>query len=779
LLEQGDAISHPASTIVVVHDEEDKDVDFGDFDDDDDVPSLLDAIIDHDDDDESIDSMPKLLPRIQIDLGDDESIDSIDDILAEEDGLIVDDDHIIDDDLEAPDEHAAKWQAYILRKAADIGKSFKIEHKKSKTTWKWTLVEDHIPDKSSIEFENVGLRGFDFENLSDTPAADVFFELWPGDPKQHLRNLNLWVQKLNANISDRRKMIKEVTHREYHYFLAILLYGCGFDESGKDLWGVKNDYPSVYGSPNLKNFTSMSFDRFKAIKSFYHLCFVDPSTVDKSDPWWEIRFMVNAFNKNRNTKVAASVYKVMDESMSSFRPQTSKTGNLPHISYIMRKPKPLGTEFKNMVCGATRMMLALEIQEGKFPMREKEHCSRLGATAACTTRQMEMVAGCGQSKTEAKSKPDKGLGDSWFGSVTAIVKAAKNGQELIGCVKTNFTKSPKKAMEELMDDCPSGSYYVAVCNVPEEDDIKIIFVSYKYNARKVLHFVMTDGAGSTVPDPNRAYIARFHDEFGNLAARKVPRPECLSDYFEKSNAVDVHNQMRQGILGLEDKWVTQCGFFRIMCTIYGMCVIDTKEAMRHGLARLHPLANASVKHVAGAIADDIFRRMHLTDETHPSHTIPVLRDGHPGIVEVASTRDSDASSVITGTSPMGASIASSATASSCSWIVPMPAVVGAPGVPEWYREKHKQAETIELTENQERKLRKRCDRCQTRGVVYCVQCQRFFCKDGSISRRTKGNTDEPKLRFCMWDHICASFHQSNWAGKVFNEEYTGWLASQE
>ena len=66
-----------------------------------------------------------------------------------------------------------------------------------------------------------------------------------------------------------------------------------------------------------------------------------------------------------------------------------------------------------------------------------------------------------------------------------------------------------------------------------------------------------------------------------------------------------------------------------------MCVIDAKEAMRHGLARSHPLANASVKNVAGAIADDIFRRMKLTDETHPSYTIPALSDA--GFVDEAVT----------------------------------------------------------------------------------------------------------------------------------------------
>jgi hypothetical protein len=283
---------------------------------------------------------------------------------------------------------------------------------------------------------------------------------------------------------------------------------------------------------------------------------------------------------------------------------------------------------------------------------------------------MELVAGCGRSKTEAKSKPDKGLGDSWFGSVTAVVEATKNGQELASCVKTNSWKSPKKEMEEAMKNCPSGSY------VPDEDDdIKMVFVSYKCNAKKVLHlFVTTAGAGSTVPDPKRACTAKFPDEFGNVAVCKVPRPVCLSDHFEKSNCVDVHNQMGQGILGLEDKWVTQRGFLRMFCSIFGMCVIDTKEAMRHGLTQSHPLAQASVKRVAGAIADDIFRRMNLTDETHPSHSIPALSDV-PGVVVVSSTRALDASSAITGASPMGASsIASSAATSLCSWIVPMPAV---------------------------------------------------------------------------------------------------------
>ena len=64
---------------------------------------------------------------------------------------------------------------------------------------------------------------------------------------------------------------------------------------------------------------------------------------------------------------------------------TTKLGGLPNISYIMRKPQPLGTEFKNIVCGMSGLMLWLEIQEGKDRMRRKEFI-RLRATAACVMR---------------------------------------------------------------------------------------------------------------------------------------------------------------------------------------------------------------------------------------------------------------------------------------------------------------------------------------------------------------------------------------------------------
>ena len=65
--------------------------------------------------------------------------------------------------------------------------------------------------------------------------------------------------------------------------------------------------------------------------------------------------------------------------------RTTKTGELPNISFVKRKPEPLGTEVKNACDGMSGTMIWIEIQEGKERMKIKEF-QNLGSTAACTLR---------------------------------------------------------------------------------------------------------------------------------------------------------------------------------------------------------------------------------------------------------------------------------------------------------------------------------------------------------------------------------------------------------
>ena len=75
--------------------------------------------------------------------------------------------------------------------------------------------------------------------------------------------------------------------------------------------------------------------------------------------------------------------------MCQWNPHTTKTGGLPNISFIARKPRPLGTEFKNVGCQVTHVTKFLEIQRGREGMRNAKYSREHGVTAACMLRLME------------------------------------------------------------------------------------------------------------------------------------------------------------------------------------------------------------------------------------------------------------------------------------------------------------------------------------------------------------------------------------------------------
>ena len=84
----------------------------------------------------------------------------------------------------------------------------------------------------------------------------------------------------------------------------------------------------------------MSKGRFNELRPYFALMFSDPASP--KEPWWQIRGAVDGFNEVRKVNISASSLKVLDEIMCAYQPRKSKTGGLPHLSFVMRKPKPLG-----------------------------------------------------------------------------------------------------------------------------------------------------------------------------------------------------------------------------------------------------------------------------------------------------------------------------------------------------------------------------------------------------------------------------------------------------
>ena len=139
----------------------------------------------------------------------------------------------------------------------------------------------------------------------------------------------------------------------------------------------------------------------------------------------------------------------------------------------------------------------------------------------------------------------------------SAVEVALAGHHCVMMVKTAHSRYPRKFLNDNMMDFPGGTW-VTMRGKCKRSGVELVAIGYKYNSKKVLTFITTVGAGSTEKGEN-PYKMKYNDEFGNVCYRDIPRPAVLSRYFLHSNAVDVHNQMRQGNLALEECWVTTDG----------------------------------------------------------------------------------------------------------------------------------------------------------------------------------------------------------------------------
>ena len=113
-------------------------------------------------------------------------------------------------------------------------------------------------------------------------------------------------------------------------------------------------------------------------------------------------------------------------------------------------------------------------------------------------------------------------------------------------------------------------------------------------------------AGSTTP--GEPYIAKWPDKFGNVKSRKVNRPDIIARYFKVANLIDVHNQLRQSALAMEEIWLTKDPWFRIISSIYGMTITDAFLLAKYHAGSQSPVQKMSIRDFALRVAYDMWHR---------------------------------------------------------------------------------------------------------------------------------------------------------------------------
>ena len=81
----------------------------------------------------------------------------------------------------------------------------------------------------------------------------------------------------------------------------------------------------------------------------------------------------------KNLQVVKDAYQYLQSKSYPTGSSDNAVVGLPHVTKIARKPEGVGTEYRTLSCGETKIMLQLEIQEGKVPMQGKEYANDYGS----------------------------------------------------------------------------------------------------------------------------------------------------------------------------------------------------------------------------------------------------------------------------------------------------------------------------------------------------------------------------------------------------------------
>jgi hypothetical protein len=151
--------------------------------------------------------------------------------------------------------------------------------------------------------------------------------------------------------------VKKFTDSDFLTGIALMIGDGALDGNGCTLWKSerlrrkKNRRTSIVTIPDFEHYC-MPYWRFKQFRKIVPVIWEDKSKQE-TDEWWRFISALDEFNERRKTVVTASAKKVASKSMLALRTRTTKRGGLPHLSFILRKPEPLGTEFKNTCFGRT------------------------------------------------------------------------------------------------------------------------------------------------------------------------------------------------------------------------------------------------------------------------------------------------------------------------------------------------------------------------------------------------------------------------------------------
>jgi hypothetical protein len=152
------------------------------------------------------------------------------------------------------------------------------------------------------------------------------------------------------------------------------------------------------------------------------------------------------------------------------------------------------------------------------------------------------------------------------------------GVESTFVIKNHLSLFPKRPLQAVLSarypDRPAGHWVVMTTEIC---GVYLIALAYAWSHSSVSFFIST--VGDTSP-ATVSYKTNFTNDFGEITSKSIPRPDLCDFIFGFLPVIDNHNKSRQHYLKLEKKWPTKDCWFRLICTLVGMSVVDLYRIYR-------------------------------------------------------------------------------------------------------------------------------------------------------------------------------------------------------
>ena len=453
-----------------------------------------------------------------------------------------DDDSVVVDDVGTDSEDENVVSDRSSERSVQIGNSVKVGDNT------WVRVQEMGSDVRIEEDDVVAPPIFGLKNLEvtdDVEAIDFFLLMLPVPLEKMLEVVKYRAAEVNDKYKDR-------WYKEHVVGFLLVLLGSAQFKRGTNLWSRK----MVGLIPPLDFGRYITEDRYKRVQRYLSRGPEGCDDLLAEDPWAQVRWLVDGFNEVRRRELTPGPSLNPDESMFAWKGK-SGVGGLPHMSFVKRKPEPLGLENKNTCDGTSGVMLFMEMQEGKIRMARKKWLDKYSATTATTLR---LVEGCNIRDGKKRTVHC----DSWFMSkATRDALSAEFNMHSIGSVKTAHRNFPAEDLRWTLDGTPRGTHVVFKCQGEDTWAIGWSDIHYKL-------YLAT--CGESTPGKPAGKMRQRAD--GRNYSIDVPRPKVLEEYAVKMGSVDLHNRYRQGLLGLHKVIKTTTWQARIQNELFATCTID-------------------------------------------------------------------------------------------------------------------------------------------------------------------------------------------------------------